>query len=353
MQFDLDPNKYLIQRNLMGIEYAPAKVREHGLVEAHTWPRVSTGKHDEVFRDSFRVHASKAWSFSSVEFRSATAFTTLVLDLDGLDGYCRGMLKVLEREIMCPNFATWRSGGDRPGGAHFFWCLERPVLRGAGARQRPLKLLARVSEYMGQVVGSDVGYNGVLAHNPMTPDPGQHLKTEWMRKRPYSLDELAEVIPFGWKRPTVPRTAIGRNWMTVLALLKWAGSPVNQHLPVLPAAMSIYPQIMASFPGAGHPFPVSEVEGIAASVERIRSQWKAKGQFGKAGDAERSAWGRRRGLKGGPASGVSRRKGTPLEHDREPWKALGISRRTWYRRRAKRLREDETTAPLFHVAAVA
>lgn len=29
-------------------------------------------------------------------------------------------------------------------------------------------------------------------------------------------------------------------------------------------------------------------------------------------------------------SGKARRKGTPLEHDREPWVELGISRRTWY-----------------------
>ena len=344
MQLDLDPHKYRIQGTL-GIDFAPELVREHGLVETHTYPLVSFGKFDGDFRGSFRVHAADAWSYPSLELRSAGAWPALILDCDGTTGYSRLMTAVEDREVPCPSWVTHRD----TGGCHPAWCLSSPVLRGAGARQRPLKLLARVSEYLGQVVGADASYNGVLSHNPMVPDQGQNLKTDWMRKRPYSLDELAEVIPFRWKRPTVPRTAIGRNWMTVLALLKWAGSPVNQHLPVLPAAMSIYPQIMASFPGAGHPFPVSEVEGIAASVERIRSQWKAKGQFGKAGDAERSAWGRARGLK----AGVSRRKGTPLEHDREPWLALGVSRRTWYRRRAKRLREDETTAPLFHVAAVA
>ena len=37
------------------------------------------------------------------------------------------------------------------------------------------------------------------------------------------------------------------------------------------------------------------------------------------------------GRKGGMASGVVRRAWTPLEHDRAPWAALGVSRRTWYR----------------------
>ena len=38
-----------------------------------------------------------------------------------------------------------------------------------------------------------------------------------------------------------------------------------------------------------------------------------------------------RGRAGGLASGVSRRKGTPIENDRKPWESLGISRATWYR----------------------
>ena len=41
-----------------------------------------------------------------------------------------------------------------------------------------------------------------------------------------------------------------------------------------------------------------------------------------------SAAQRRRGVK----SGQVRRRGTPLEHDRQPWEAPGMSRATWYRR---------------------
>ena len=230
------------------------------------------------------------------------------------------MTAVEDREVPCPSWVTHRD----TGGCHPAWCLSSPVLRGAGARERPLKLLARVSEYMGQVVGADASYNGVLSHNPMVPDQGQNLKTDWMRKRPYSLAELAEVIPFGWKRPAVPQTAVGRNFSMFKSLMIWAGSPQNIDVEVLSAAMSIYREIEDAFPATHHSFPVSEVRGLARSVERYRATWIKQGKFYTV--EERKSWGRARGLKGGPASGVARRKGTPLEHDRAPWLALGVSR---------------------------
>ena len=41
-----------------------------------------------------------------------------------------------------------------------------------------------------------------------------------------------------------------------------------------------------------------------------------------------------KGKHGGGKSGASRRKGTPLEQDRAPWEAEGVSKRTWYYRQA-------------------
>ena len=300
-------------------------MRRHGLVEAHTWPLVSRGKVRGEVQASFRIPAFEAWGYASLELRSARAWPCLVLDCDGTDGYSRVMVALLDGEIPNPNWIVHRDSG----GAHVVYTMERPVLRGARARERPLRMFSRVSEYLAQVVKADAGYRAVLSHNPMTPDPAQCLKTTWGREAAYSLGELCEVISFGWKRPKVPKTAIGRNWAMFRALLKWAGSPSNLGLPVLPAALSIYRDIVDAFPGSGTAFTGAEVAGIARSVERYRAMWKARGQFGAAGEVERSAWGRRWGIQ----SGAARRKGTPLEHDREPWKAAGMSRRTWYRER--------------------
>ena len=55
---------------------------------------------------------------------------------------------------------------------------------------------------------------GVLTHNPMAAAHGPGFKTGWGRHDPYTLDELAEVIPLGWRMPTKPAaisTEAGRN----------------------------------------------------------------------------------------------------------------------------------------------
>lgn len=135
-------------------------------------------------------------------------------------------------------------------------------------------MFSRVSEYLAEVVKADAGYNGVLSHNPMVSDPGQNLRTEWLREEPYPLVALAEVIPFGWRAPTVPKTAIVRNEAMFRALLKWAVSPDDLGVAVLTAAMSIYRDIIGEFPDADHAFAVSEVQGIARSVERYRARRK-------------------------------------------------------------------------------
>ena len=291
---------YRYQSSLAGIASAPDVVRRHGLAEAHTFPLVSRGKVEGLVLACFRVPASEAWGFASLELRSGRAWPCVVLDCDGTTGYSRLMCAVCDREVPEPNWIVHRSSG----GAHGVWTLERPVLRGAGAKALPLRLLARATEYLAKVVGADEGYTGVLSHNPMTPDPAQQLETDWRRKRAYPLGELGEVVPFGWKRPAVPKTGIGRNCAMFEALMKWAGSPVNLALPVLPAAWAVYRDIVGAFPGAGHAFAAAEVEGIARSVERYRARWIHQGRFYSAG--ERSAWGRRRGIR----SGASRRKAT-------------------------------------------
>ena len=175
----------------------------------------------------------------------------------------------------------------------------------------------------------------VLSHNPMVPVAAQRLRTDWLRRQPYPLQELAEVVPFGWRRPAVPSTGIGRNCSLFEAGMTWAGSPANLDVPVLTALMAINAEVAKKH--GKPPLDAGEVSGIARSVERYRAQWVKQGKFYS--DAERSAWGRSMGLKGGPASGQARRKGTPLEHDREPWKDEGISRAWWYRKRRWKQRD--------------
>ena len=151
-----------------------------------------------------------------------------------------------------------------------------------------MRLFARISEFYRQALGADPGYNGVLTHNPMRSAHrhGEFL-TYWGRKQPYSLGELAEPIPKGWRLPVKPTTEAGRNDALLRVLMKWAGSPKNIGLEVLVVAR-------VTNDGTDLPMGDSEVAGIAKSVERYRAGWIAKGRFYT--EDERQAWGRALGL---------------------------------------------------------
>ena len=72
------------------------------------------------------------------------------------------------------------------------------------------------------------------------------------------------------------------------------------------------------------PLDEAEVKQTAYSI----STWCWSGGGARWHFDHSSAAQRRRGLK----LGKLRRSGTPLERNREPWKAEGMSRRTWYRK---------------------
>ena len=287
--------------DLPPVAYAPPKVRRHGLVDAHARPLVSRGKQRPgEYAASFRVHPSKAWGFPALELRTGNSWPALILDIDSQDD-ARGVERLLTAleagRLPRPN---WWVARENSGGAHAVYTLGRPVHRGGQARRAPLRLYGRVSEYLGAIVDSDSRYAGVLTHNPMSRahrgPGGADLLTTWGRRNPYTLAELAGFIPPRWRQPATPRTEGGRNCALFEALMRWAGSPANLTLPAAPVALALNADFDV-------PLDLLEVLGIARSVERYRRRWIARGQFGPAGDAERSAYGQRRGIR----SGVARR----------------------------------------------
>ena len=72
-------------------------------------------------------------------------------------------------------------------------------------------------------------------------------------------------------------------------------------------------------------FPVPLPQSQALDLAAYMAEWRWSGGGGNWFSQEQARRGR--------LSAAARRKGTPLEHDREPWEALGISRKTWYRDR--------------------
>ena len=275
------------QPQQLALDFAPAQVRSHGLRDAHTYPQVARRK-----GESFRVPASHAWVYPSLELRAGNSWPLMGFDcdvpekvLDALYVNHLGRPRPDAPRLPQPNMIVQRRSNSH---SHVSYFLAKPVHRGPTAREAPLRLLARISEFYRQALGADPGYNGVLTHNPMRSAHrhGEFL-THWGCNRPYSLGELAEPIPKGWRLPVKPTTEAGRNDALLRVMMKWAGSPANIDYEVLAVAR-------ATNDGLDVPLPDSEVAGLAKSVERYRRSWIAKGRFYT--EAEREAWGRSMGL---------------------------------------------------------
>jgi len=307
------------QLRLPGIDFAPAKMQAHGYREAHIWPLVARRK-----GEAFRIHASRAWTFPSIELRTANSWPCLILDCDNIKAALAAIYSSHRSgggtALPMPSWMVQRRASLHP---HLVWCLCRPVLRGSQARLSPLRRFARISEFYRQASQADAGFNGVLSHNPMCGGPrssGRALITTWGRREPYSLDELAEAIPQGWRMPHVPTTEAGRNDSLFRALMRWSGIPSHWGVDVLDQALVLNAQFEP-------PMFLSEVLGIAKSVNKIQAKNLESGQTQRQFSFIQAERGRRGGRRS--KRGPDRNSARSLK----PWLNEDISLRTYYYRK--------------------
>ena len=206
----------------LALEYAPPKLRRHGYSDAHSRPLVSPDR-GKVSR-SWRVPPDRAWNYPRVELRAANSWPGVLLDCDGPVSIECLIAATSTGELPKPNVIVQRRAS---GNCHVSWFLGAPVHRGELAGWKPQYALARVAEFYRQRVEADPDYTGVLTLNPMHSGHRGAFRTWWGRRDPYSLDELAEVIPFGWRVPTLKRTGIGRNVDLFRASMRESGKPRN------------------------------------------------------------------------------------------------------------------------------
>ena len=302
---------------VLPLDSAPDSVRKHGLMAAHPRPLVSMGKQDGKPFTSWRTTPKKAWKFPEVEYANAgSSIAALVLDCDRPQTFSDNI-----GDLPPPNWIRRRVANDH---LHVVWTLVKPVHRYPAAKVEPLRFLAHISEFYSVTLGADPGFGGVLCHNPAPRLKDEAFKTIWGREAPYSLDDLACVIPFNWTPPKVRQTGVGRNVDLFEAGMSWAGRQTNAHLDVLPALLTVN----QSF---AHSLPLSEVQATARSIERYRQRWAARGWHSPRWIAKQKA---RSALQKGRARKASASPDGSNEELR-PWEAQGISRATWYRRKAQ------------------
>ena len=265
--------------------FAPSELRACGLRDAHTSPLV--GKRTESGVRSWRTSPARAWAWPLVEWtRAGNSYAAVGFDCDSREAVERAAASCMGAgDLPTPNVHATRTAS---GHSQIFYLLDRPVHRGELARAKPLRYLARVAEFYRATLGADPGYCGVLSSNPVHGD----YQTSYPKADPYALDDLAAVIPKGWRVPRPATTVEGRNVELFRALCKRGLRDTDRQLEAWAHTYN---------DGFIRPLDAAELLGILKSVLRYRDKWCEHGH--QQSFLFRQAL---RGRKGGTASGLAR-----------------------------------------------
>ena len=304
------------------LEAAPSDMIRHGLRAAHKRPLVSNGKDaDGNYGGSWRCSPRKAWNHAQMQIADAgSSYAAIALDCDNPGGWRLAMADMKLDYGAPPNVVRIRTENDH---CHVFYFLRRPVHKYHAARLGPLRKLAQVSEWLQHQYEADPAYTAILQHNPCPRMKVEGFETLFIREEPYTLDELGELIPFGWIAPAIKQSAIGRNVTLFDSLMAWAGKHENRKIDCLAAARLINDEF-------DDPLTESEVRSTAKSVEKYRAQWEANG-WHKPAYIKRK---KRNGAKGGkaktdkPVKGAVKASALDCMTDAKLAKELGVHRNT-------------------------
>src|SRR5204863_9898314 len=119
-----------------------------------------------------------------------STFTWMPLDIDrpGAD-YAHDAAHVPEPNVIMVN--------PENGHAHAAYLLAHPVARHSASRVGPLRFYGAVERGIARRLDADRRYSGLIAKNPLHTD----WRTEWRRKDPYTLSELAKSLLDGDMAP--------------------------------------------------------------------------------------------------------------------------------------------------------
>jgi len=267
-----------------------------------------------------------------VQLNGPSTFAWLLHDIDRPDA----ILAHRDANLPHPNFIAVN---PENGHAHCGMLLSVPVARHHASRLDPLRLYAAVDLGFTRRLGADMGYSGLIVKNPMH----EAWRVEWRIDRPYDLGELE-----GWlfepdmrpMREPERQLGAGRNVVLFEGLssrcyrdvrqFKKSGASFEQwHDHVSTIAQKLNAEFVSwlaprrdGLMNAG-PLPAGEVRATAKSVAKWVWHRFTLGGF--------SAAQSRRGI----AGNTKRWAGHEAVSRTKPWETEGVSRATWYRRRAK------------------
>ena len=279
----------------------------------------------------------------------------IVIDID----YKGAVWAWYDANFHAPNFSVMNPNN---GHAHLFYFMKHPVCTTAYSNIKMIRYYAAIESAITEKLKGDIGYAGVLAKNPLSPQWKTHSWTDHL----YLLDELADSLDLrGHPRRNLDElSGLGRNCEMFTQTRKWAYKTIreywspNYHDAWMNAVLAHCEAINRYFP---EPLPYSEVKSIAKSIgkwtyQRFTPQEYSRIQAyrgslgGKAGSKEDKAKagaiggkiGGKRGTAeqkakaGSMSKGGGRKKGSvkvDSTAQQKPWESMGISRRTYYNRK--------------------
>jgi Replicase family/Primase C terminal 1 (PriCT-1) len=258
----------------------------------------------------------RALQHRHVQLNGPTVLQWMAHDVDRCDAY------LAHRDAFIPE-PTFIAINRQNGHAHCAILLAAPVTRVPFAtRDAPLRFYSAVERGIARRIGADRAYVGLIAKNPLHPA----WDVEWRRDEPYSLEELADWLRFEDMRPdlSVKTTfGAGRN-VTVFDELRQIA--YREVLPFkrsgsmatwLDRCLRVATGLNQQFPT---PLDYSEVRAVVRSVAKWTWRNFTEQTFSKR-QAHRSKLGH------------AKRSGNASERQAKPWLTLGISERTYRRRK--------------------
>lgn len=233
--------------------------------------------------------------------------SSLIFDLDRQDAY----FAWFDANLPTPH---WIAKNRANGHAHIGYMLAVPVCTTHRAKQSIIEYAAKIEQAYSLALGADRGYSGLISKNPCHNAWENHI----FDVQPYDLNYLADFVELQeLKKDLKEVSGLGRNCIMFDTVRFWAYKAIRAHRG---STFDIWlGEVLEQCQNANsafiEPLPYSEVKATAKSIARYC--WKKDGYHYQEFIDRQSRKGK---LGGRPSLG-------------EPWKELGISRATYFRRK--------------------
>ena len=239
-----------------------------------------------------------------------------VFDLD----YSESALAWREENLPEP---FWVAQNPKNGHVHICYRLLFPYPTTEIASIKPMQYAAKIQAAIARKLKADAGYSRKLTKNPYN----HAWRMMYFTDKSYLLDELADYVVVKALRKSEQEQGLGRNCTMFQQGASWSYTAVMEFKQVNApfqlwhnAVKDRIKDINAGFPEA---LPYSEVKATAKSI----ATWVWQ-RFSEQGLKQ---WHAEKGRKGGQKS--KRKPVATSEATTQPWKKLGISQSTYYRRK--------------------